>query len=286
MPNIELTPLTGMSSFRRLAVGQWQTAYDPSIYGSMDLRMEKALEYIEAFRAHTGKRITVTHLVTKAMAEALRRCPEANAILRWNRIYLRKNIDLSILVVQPDEATGKVDLAAAKIVNADQRSLYELTVEVEQQVARVRQRKDKAMEQGKKTAGMIPLLCMNAFLKFAAFLSYTLNLDLSFAGVPKDPFGSATITNIGSLGLDTGFVPLVPYTRVPIFLAPGAIRDTPVVDNGQIVPGKVMRLCATLDHRFIDGYHASVMSKVMHDYLENPFEHFDKIAALPQAKAA
>ena len=58
--------------------------------------------------------------------------------------------------------------------------------------------------------------------------------------MPKDPFGGATITNIGSLGLDTGFVPLVPYTRVPIFVAPGKIDDVPVVENGKVVPGKLM----------------------------------------------
>lgn len=286
MPNVDLHNLEELSSFRRIAIGSWQTAYDPSIYGSIDVRMDEALAYIEAFRKRTGKRITVTHLVAKAIAEALRRCPEANAVLRWNRVYVRKTIDLSILVVQTDEGAGKVDLAACKIANADKKSLYELTTEIEQQVQRVRERKDAAMEKGKKTTGMIPLFVMNAFLKLVAFLTYTLNLDLSGLGVPKDPFGGATITNIGSLGLDTGFVPLVPYTRVPIFVAPGAIRETPVVENGQIVPGKTMKLCATLDHRLIDGYHASVLSKAVHQYLEKPFDHLDRIEDLPAAATA
>src|SRR4051812_49096714 len=115
MPNIEIRPLTELSSFRRLAIGSWQTAYDPSVYGSIEVRMEKALAYIEAFRARTGKRVTVTHLVAKALAEALRRCPEANAILRFNRIYLRQSVDLSILVVQMDEGHQRADLAACLV---------------------------------------------------------------------------------------------------------------------------------------------------------------------------
>ena len=283
MPNVELTPLEELSSFRRIAIGSWQTTYDPSIYGSMELRMDKALEYIEAFRRRTGKRITVTHLVAKAIAEALRRCPEANAILRFNRIYLRKTVDLSILVVQTDEGSGKVDLAACTVREADRKSLYDLVSEIDEQVRIVRGRKDKAMEQGKKTTNAIPLFFINMFMKLVALLMYTLNIDLRGIGVPRDPFGSATITNIGTLGLDTGFVPLVPYTRVPIFVAPGAIRDTPVVEDGKIVPGKTMKLCATLDHRFIDGYHASVLSKTVHQFLENPFEHLDPIDSLPSA---
>lgn len=286
MPNIEISPLPEYSSFRRLAIGSWQTTYDPSIYGSMDIRMEQALAYIEAFRKHTGKRLTITHLVAKAVAEALHRCPEANAVLRWNRIYVRKNVDISVLVVQTDGGVGKVDLAACTIREADKKTLYQFATEVDAQVQTVRGRKDKAMEQGKKTTGMIPLLFMNAFMKLLGFLMYTLNLDLVWAGVPKDPFGGATITNIGSLGLDTGFVPLVPYTRVPIFVAPGAIRDTPVVDDGKVVPGKVMKLCATLDHRFIDGYHASVLSKTMHEFLEQPFKYLDKIEDLPRGEPA
>jgi pyruvate dehydrogenase E2 component (dihydrolipoamide acetyltransferase) len=282
MSNVELTPLAEYSSFRKLAIGSWQTAYDPSIYGSMELRMERALEYVDAFRKRTGKRLTVTHLVAKAMAEALKRCPEANAVLRWNRIHLRKHVDISLLVVQTDEGAGKVDLAACMIRDADQKSLYQFATEVEAEVRKVRERKDAAMEQGKKTTGRIPLVLMNRFLKVLSFLMYTLNLDLRWAGVPRDPFGGATVTNIGTLGLDTGFVPLVPYTRVPIFVAPGAIKDAPVVENGQVVPGKVMKLCATLDHRFIDGYHASVLAKTMHQFLEQPFEHLDRIDDLPQ----
>ena len=69
--------------------------------------MENALAYIDAFRKKTGKRLTVTHLVAKAMAASLAKCPEANAIVRWNRIHLRKNARLSrSLVVQVEEGTG------------------------------------------------------------------------------------------------------------------------------------------------------------------------------------
>src|SRR5260221_30243 len=99
MPNLDLVKKTDMSAFRKIALGTWQTAYDPSIYGSMKIRMDKALRYIEAFREKTGKRITITHLVAKATASALEACPDANAIVRWNRIYLRKTIDTSILVL-------------------------------------------------------------------------------------------------------------------------------------------------------------------------------------------
>jgi pyruvate/2-oxoglutarate dehydrogenase complex dihydrolipoamide acyltransferase (E2) component len=100
---------------------------------------------------------------------------------------------------------------------------------------------------------------------------------MRWAGMPKNAFGGACVTNIGSLGLDTAYVPVVPYTRVPIWVAPGEIADEPVVEDGAVVPGRVMRINATFDHRFIDGYHAMVLSRTLRRVLENPFEELDPL---------
>ncbi len=278
MPQLDLVLKRDVSAFRKLAIGTWQTAYDPTVYGTLTVRMDKALDYIEQFRRRTGRRVTVTHLVAKAIAEALHRCPDANAILRFNKIYLRQKVTISVLVVQTDEGTGKVDLTAAKVDEADKKSLVEIADELEAHVKKVRARQDAALEKGKSTVKRIPYLFMNLFLKILAFIMYTLNIDLSAVGMPKDAFGAACITNIGSIGLDVAYVPLVPYTRVPIFVAPGLIRDAPVVEDGKIVPGKTMNISASFDHRFIDGYHASVMAKTLREMIENPFEKFDDLS--------
>lgn len=280
MAHLELTKKTELASFRKIAIGTWNTAYDPSVYGTLTVRMDKALDYIEQFRLRTGKRLTVTHLVTKACAEALKTCPEANSVLRFNRIYLRKTVAISVLVVQTDQGDGKVDLTAAKIEDADSKSLFEIAEEMDATVQRVRERKELSLERGKGTIGAIPFMLMNLFLRFLSFLMYTLNIDLSALGMPRDPFGSLTVTNVGSIGLETAYVPLAPYTRVPIFVAPGLVKEAPVVENGKIVVGRVMNVNATFDHRFIDGYHASVLSKTLREMLENPFERFDALEGL------
>ena len=106
---------------------------------------------------------------------------------------------------------------------------------------------------------------------------FGINLDLRAIGFPKDAFGGATVTNVGSLGLDVAYVPLVPYTRVPIFVAPGLVRDEPVVDDGKVVPGRVMYVNASFDHRFIDGYHAMVLSKTLREVLGDPWTHLDPL---------
>jgi pyruvate dehydrogenase E2 component (dihydrolipoamide acetyltransferase) len=277
MPNLELVRKDKVSSFRKIAIGTWRTAYDPSVYGTMELRMDEAIRYIREFRDKTGKKLTVSHLMAKAAAMVLKECPDANAILRWNRVYLRKRIGIFFQVVMTDEGAEKVDLSGATLYDVEQKSLTQIYDEFNEKVSAVRSRQDPALESTRKTFLGIPYFALGWVLRFMSFVSYTLNLDLSRLGLPKDPFGSIMITNIGTLGLDTAYVPLVPYSRVPILIATGAVKDAAVVESGQIVVGKVMRVNATFDHRFIDGFHASVMSRVLRQWIEHPFEHFDKI---------
>jgi pyruvate dehydrogenase E2 component (dihydrolipoamide acetyltransferase) len=277
MRNVRIKKLKKVSPFRKVAIGTWRTAYDPTVYGTLKIRMEEAERYIGAFREKTGKKLTVTHLITASMGKALAAVPEANALLRRNKIYLREQVDISMVVLADDPKTGEIDLSSATVRNADKITLVEQLEQVASQVGDIRAGKDKTMNKSKSTVRKIPFWFMNAFMKIISFFMYTLNLDMRWAGLPKDPFGAAIVTSIGSLGLDMAYVPLVPYTRVPIMLAPGAVKDEPVVDDGEIKPGRVMGLHATFDHRFIDGAHASKLARVVKRVMENPFEEFDSI---------
>lgn len=277
MPNIELHRPHRLSSFRKIALGTWQNAYDPSVYGTLEIPMDRALDYIERFRAATGKRLTISHLMARVAAAALERMPDANAILRFNRPYRRKRIGVFFQVAMTDEGDDKVDLSGATLYDVEQKSLEQIVDEFAEKVELVRSRKDPQLEKTRGAFKRVPPLLMNLVVKLVSLLSYTLNLDLSRIGIPKDPFGSIMITNVGSLGLDTAYVPLVPYSRVPMLLALGAVKKTPVVVDDEVVIRQVMKIHATFDHRFIDGYHAAVMSKVAHAWMEDPDAHFGPI---------
>ncbi len=277
MRHLELERKKDLTPFRRLAIGTWRTAYDPSVYGTLQVRMDRAMEYIEEYRRKTGVRLTVTHLVGRAMVEVLKRMPDANAILRFNRIYLRKRIGIFFQVTMRDEETGKFDLSGATLYDLDKKSLREIVTEMEAKVHSVRKGTDKALEKGRRSFRFVPLILMNFVLRAVSFFAYTLNLDLSRFGIPRDPFGSVMITNIGALGLEAAYVPLIPYSRVPLLVALGAVKEVPLVENGRIVVGKVMDMNATFDHRFFEGAHAAVMASVMRAWMEDPVRHFGPI---------
>ena len=277
MPNLELVPKKNLSSFRKIALGTWRTAYDPSVYGCLRLDAGKMLDWLDAFRAATGRRITLTHLLVKAIATVFAEMPDANAIVRWNKIWLRKDIGVFFQVAMTDEQTGEIDLSGVTIHGADQKSLLEILDETEERVAKVRAGKDKDLEGTRSTFKKLPYFLLFPLLQAIGFLTYTLNLDLRFAGIPKDPFGSVMLTNVGSLGLQEAYVPLVPYSRVALLVAVGTVEEEAVVRNGEIEIGRILRLFATFDHRILDGSHAAKMSRILQAIFEDPAKYFGEI---------
>lgn len=276
MPNLALRHKKKMSPFRKMALGTWQNAGDPSIYGSITLRMEPAERYIARFRAATGVRLTMSHLMGKAVAAALQAVPDANAIQRLGRIYLRDQIAIFFQVVMEDPATGQIDLSGAVVQDADKKSLVEIAGELEERAARVRSGRDQK-DAARGAFRRVPGFAVGPMLRAITFFTHTLNLDLQRLGLPKDPFGSVMITNIGTLGLEEAYAPLVPYARIPMLVAMGAVRDAPVVEDGRVIAGRVMTVGATMDHRILDGAHAAIMVRTVRAWMEDPDRHFDPL---------
>jgi pyruvate dehydrogenase E2 component (dihydrolipoamide acetyltransferase) len=63
--------------------------------------------------------------------------------------------------------------------------------------------------------------------------------------------GTITITNVGVFGVDTGTPILNPGESA--ILCFGAIRETPWVHKGKVVPRQVTQLSLSFDHRIVDG---------------------------------
>jgi pyruvate dehydrogenase E2 component (dihydrolipoyllysine-residue acetyltransferase) len=77
-----------------------------------------------------------------------------------------------------------------------------------------------------------------------------------------------SISNLGMFGVDE-FTAIINPPEAAI-LAVGAIKDVPVVDGGRIVPGKVMRMTLSVDHRVFYGATAAQFMAEVKRLLENP----------------
>src|SRR5262249_34843604 len=77
-----------------------------------------------------------------------------------------------------------------------------------------------------------------------------------------------TISNLGMFGIEE-FTAIINPPDACI-LAIGAVKETAIVENGQIKTGQVMKVTLSCDHRAVDGATGSSFLKTLKDLLENP----------------
>lgn len=86
---------------------------------------------------------------------------------------------------------------------------------------------------------------------------------------PADWEGSTfTISNLGMFGIDQ-FTAIINPPDACI-LAVGGISQEPVVKNGQVVVGNVMKVTLTCDHRVVDGATGAAFLQTLKSLLEEP----------------
>ena len=90
---------------------------------------------------------------------------------------------------------------------------------------------------------------------------------------PADWEGSTfTISNLGMFGVDQ-FTAIINPPDACI-LAVGGIAQEPIVKNGQIVPGNIMNVTLSCDHRVVDGATGAAFLQTLKSYLEGPIKMF------------
>jgi pyruvate dehydrogenase E2 component (dihydrolipoamide acetyltransferase) len=164
-------------------------------------------------------------MVLKACAIALREHTRANGAYRDGAFELYERINVGVAVATKDS------LIVPTVVDADGKSLLEISREVRRLAARVRS--------GEVTPA-----------------------ELSG--------GTFTVSNLGMYGVSS-FHAIINPPQAAI-LAVGEVRETPVVRDGQIVPGHRMTIALTCDHRILYGADAAEFLARIREYLEHPLK--------------
>jgi pyruvate dehydrogenase E2 component (dihydrolipoamide acetyltransferase) len=180
----------------------------PHFYVSGDLAMDDAVRVRESLVGLGGafEGLTVTHLLVKACALALRRVPEMNASPDVEGIVIHERVNVGVATAT-DEG-----LLVPVVHDADRIGLGELVETARAVVGRAR---------AGKPAGQ----------------------DLSGA--------TFTISNLGMFPV-SHFAAVVNPPQAAI-LSVGTIRDVAIVRDGAVVPGRLMTVTLSCDHRVVDG---------------------------------
>ena len=225
-PDVELVdPSRMQATIARRMVEAKSTV--PEFTVTVEARVDQAVSMRQQLKDSVpgADKVTMTDMLVRACALALRKFPEVNSSWVDGRFQRKRAVNIG-LAVAPSQGMG---LLVPVVHDADAKDLIQISIESRQVIERARS--------GRPNEG-----------------------DLSGA--------TFSISNLGMFGVDE-FVAIINPPEAAI-LAVGAIKDVPVVEAGRIVPGKVMRMTLTVDHRVFYGATAAQFMAEVRRLVENP----------------
>jgi pyruvate dehydrogenase E2 component (dihydrolipoamide acetyltransferase) len=243
----------------------WDAPNDPQIFGALDIDAERLEAFIANARA-SGHHVTPTHLVGRAIAHALVEVPDLNAQIRRGRLSPRPTVDVFFITA----VSGGNDLSGVKVRDVPNKTTSEIADELTARVDHLKRGTDRQFARTKRLTDRMPPRILREVLRIGALLSEDLRLDLPQLGFPQMPFGSAMVTNVGTFGLPQGFAPLAWMYDVPLLVLVGELTEKPVVMDGRVVARRVLPITATIDHRYVDGWHVKRAMGAFRELLLDP----------------
>lgn len=255
-----------IGGWRKIAAATWRRPSDPQIYGDLELDATAVLEFIDKARKNTGARVTVTHMVGKAIAYSLGRHPDLNVRLYRGHFVKRDTVDIFFIV----SAGAGAELSGVKVFGADEKPVVDIAGELHERAERIRSDDDVELGKTKRMLARTPRRLLGGSLRLAAWLTADRDIDLKSRGLPRQAFGSAIVSSVGMFGIGHAYAPLSPYYRIPFLALVGEVVKKPVVVDDEVVVRPMLTISATLDHRYLDGFHASRLATSVREYLGDP----------------
>lgn len=263
-----------LSPWRKISLVFWKKPQDPTVYFRDQFNAEPLLAFIESENQKSDVKITPTHAIAKAVGMVIAKHKALNAIVRWGNIYYRESVDMFLQVaVEDPENPKKHHLSGVKIENIDQKSIQQIAQELVSKSRKIRKNEDVKFKKMFTLSRKVPVWLLRLLVPINEFLTFNLGISIPALGVMADPFGSAMLTSVGSLGLPAGFAPLVPPSRTPMVVALGAIKKQPWVENDELTVKSTVDFGVTLDHRVVDGLHGAQMHRTFEHILTDPAKY-------------
>jgi len=255
-----------ITGWRKLASAAWRQPNDPQIFGDLEFDATPLLSFIGEAREAHGVRLTVTHVVGRALAHAFGEHPDLNVHLYRGRFIPRPSIDI-FFIVSTDQGS---ELSGVKVVDADKKSAVDIADELSARSGRIRSGDDDEFGKTKSMLGRTPYKLLRTGFKISTWITTDKGKDFKKYGLPAYAFGTAMVSSVGMFGIQHAYAPLAFYYRVPLLVLVGEVQRKPVAvgDNVEIRP--MLNLAATLDHRYLDGFHAARLARSVREYLEDP----------------
>lgn len=271
----EATSAVPLPVWRKVAMATWRRRKDPMISATMDVEASRLLQYIGQVRDATGQHLTPVHLVGRAAGKVIEALPGLNGRVVFRRFRSSPTIDCSFVAsLRTDPVTGAEavdpDVSAAVVRRVNEKPPWVIAKELADHVACIRNDADPQFKKAKAMVNWLPPMLLRLVLEGIGFVTDSLQLSVPILGLEARPFGSLSVTNVGTYGLDTASAPAPTYCHVPLAIIMGAVTEKVLARDGQPVVRPVLPLTIELDHRFVDGYQAAKMARIFREYLDDP----------------
>lgn len=251
------------SPWRITASTIYKKPSDSKILGSADLDVTELEAYINKKRKE-GLKITLTHFFTLATGRAIEDgIPEFNTYLRRGKVVSFEELVAGVSLKMPSG-----DMSSIKVPNPGKKTYSEiyrgLNTGIEDAIKGTESKTNKM----KNMLAYIPWPFRPWIFSLLRFITVTLSLPLP--GINSQSFGTYIISNVGTLGLDGGYPALMPTGNISLVVIMGRVRDMPWVHKGQVVPRRIMKISAALDHRVVDASHGGKLFNFYRKAIRNP----------------
>lgn len=235
------------------------------------IKMEPALAFIERWNAShpAEEKISLHHLLLRACAKAYMSHMRMNKFVSGNRYYKRNGVYISFSAKK--EMSESAGLLIFKRRFEEGETMEAVVRDLRSMLDKDRKEKVSGQEKETNIYMLLPRFVLSGMFKLWKVLDY-FNL-LPHSMIESNPmYAGMFISNLGSLGMDSGWHHLYTFGNISLFGVLGAPMDTPVVEDGQVVVRKVASLKWTFDERIEDGYNAGRAAATVTRLMENPEE--------------
>ena len=234
---------------------------------------ERLLE--EKNAANPEYKYTFFQLIVTALIKTVTLRPIMNRFIANKNIYQRNEVSASFVIKKQFADEAKEGLAF--IHATDNTTLDEVHDEIYRQVTSCRSGKQDSTSDAMDMFKRMPRFLAKALINIICVLDRHGKVPRSL--IETDPYySSIVLTNLGSIGMHSGYHLLTNWGTNSLFAAIGEKKVRPFYDNDGIPHMRQsVDIGITIDERLADGYYYSKTVKLLKYLLENP-ELLDKPA--------
>ena len=236
------------------------------------IRIQPALDFAEAWNVKhaddPSMRISLHHMLLRACSVAYAYNPRMNRFVAGDRYYQRKGCYISFSAKK--EFSSGAGLLVFKRDFPQGEPLEDIVRSLNGLIQKDRKVKESGQEKEQRLyLQLLPRFVIKAAMWGINWLDAHNLLPQSF--IEHHPlYAGMFVSNLGSLGINSGWHHLYNQGNISLFGVMGAPYDAVLAEDGQPIVRKVVSLKWTFDERIEDGFNAGRAATFVTRMLENP----------------